>query len=258
MNSPLSPTPIFYIPDASIFVSQEFPKPLPSPFQSHSKESRRTKNPCRSPPASKTNSIGGVAVLGRRTASSLFWIANPEQPVVRREWKFGTINSNGGYVLGDLLLGDSPSLPPLAPSSISRGPGRLSTNVAGTRSFSRLNSMVTLVVLFIGCVPSLRRRATTATCNGTERLHRCRRRRRRLSMPLLYTAETFPAVTCAEIRSKPAADVVSVSLRASPANGLLRPGIRSSTDSDSPAVLRGNFCCRGFLRGGRGLRDRMD
>lgn len=33
---------------------------------------------------------------------------------VRWEWKFGTINSNGAYVLGDLLLG---SLLALSPSS---------------------------------------------------------------------------------------------------------------------------------------------
>lgn len=37
--------------------------------------------------------------------------------------------------------------------------------------FSRLNSMVTLVVLFIGCVPSLRRRATTATAHTTAAPH---------------------------------------------------------------------------------------
>lgn len=54
--------------------------------------------------------------------SSLFWIANHgqrEQPVVvvRREWKFGTINSNGGYVLGDLLLASLAPFPSTAPSS---------------------------------------------------------------------------------------------------------------------------------------------
>lgn len=86
---------------------------------------------------------------------------------VRREWKFGTINSNGGYVLGDLLLvGCSPPSPhpPCARSPVHER--RLEPVLS-----LRLNSMVTLVVLFIGCVPSLRRRATTATCNGTERLH---------------------------------------------------------------------------------------
>jgi len=71
---------------------------------------------------------------------------------VHWKWKFGTINSNGAYMLGDLLLGSL-----LA-----------STRLASWRNpfLSRLNSMVTLVVLFIGCVPSLRRHATTATMHA--------------------------------------------------------------------------------------------
>lgn len=73
----------------------------------------------------------------------------------RWEWKFGTINSNGAYVLGDLLLG-SLLAPPPHPSFADWNP-----------FFSRLNLMVTLVVLFIGCVPSLRRRATTATAHSS-------------------------------------------------------------------------------------------
>lgn len=83
-----------------------------------------------------------------------------QQIAVHWEWKFGTINSNGAYVLGDLLLG-SPSPPPRPPRPA--WPLRRLWNPF----FSRLNSMVTLVVLFIGCVPSLRRRATTATAHTT-------------------------------------------------------------------------------------------
>lgn len=88
--------------------------------------------------------------------SSLFWIASQRR--VRREWKFGTINSNGGYVLGDLLLVVVHSAPPV--------PGWRAAAVHERRLEPvlslRLNSMVTLVVLFIGCVPSLRRRATAS------------------------------------------------------------------------------------------------
>lgn len=69
-----------------------------------------------------------------RRGSSLFWIASQRR--VRREWKFGTINSNGGYVLGDLLLvvvhlplRPSPPAPRLARSGCPR-------TSPGTRSFS--------------------------------------------------------------------------------------------------------------------------
>lgn len=90
--------------------------------------------------------------------SSLFWIASQRR--VRREWKFGTINSNGGYVLGDLLL----VLVHHPPAPLS--PGWRAAAVHERRLEPvlslRLNSMVTLVVLFIGCVPSLRRRATAS------------------------------------------------------------------------------------------------
>lgn len=67
-----------------------------------------------------------------RRGSSLFWIASQRR--VRREWKFGTINSNGGYVLGDLLLVVvHPPPAPLGPRLARSGCPRTSP---GTRSFS--------------------------------------------------------------------------------------------------------------------------
>lgn len=110
-----------------------------------------------------------------RRGSSLFWIASQRR--VRREWKFGTINSNGGYVLGDLLLVVvHPPRPPSAPGW--RAAAVHERRLEPVLSL-RLNSMVTLVVLFIGCVPSLRRRATTSQPLHTDVVPLARRERRR-------------------------------------------------------------------------------
>lgn len=47
----------------------------------------------------------------------LFLSLANQQIAVRWEWKFGTINSNGAYVLGDLLLGSLLDPAPRAPAS---------------------------------------------------------------------------------------------------------------------------------------------